>query len=153
MEDHTVAAAAGGTLNGAPSSSTAANATASSSTALGKRARSPATTEQGNGTHKGPRNGQTSDASESSDDDDDVGPMPMPAGGSGGPEGDGQAAAGKASSTSKAAAKKRKLLKYEKVYLDNMPNADRYYSELNSTLLCSANVVAVTSERWSCQPF
>jgi len=27
-----------------------------------------------------------------------------------------------------AIAKRRKLLKHEKVYLDNMPSADRYYS-------------------------
>ncbi|KZT09132.1 peptidyl-prolyl cis-trans isomerase [Laetiporus sulphureus 93-53] len=43
--------------------------------------------------------------------DDDVGPMPMPA------EGNGNG----------AAKKKRKVLPHEKLYLDHLPSADRYY--------------------------
>ncbi|GAA6059578.1 hypothetical protein JCM10212_000634 [Sporobolomyces blumeae] len=42
-------------------------------------------------------------------DDDDVGPMPMPAGADGAP------------------AKKRKVLKHERLYLDRLPSADRYW--------------------------
>lgn len=44
------------------------------------------------------------------DSDDDVGPMPMPAGPGNG-----------------AAKKKRKVLPHEKLYLDHLPSADRYY--------------------------
>ncbi|KAI0729627.1 hypothetical protein C8Q72DRAFT_305106 [Fomitopsis betulina] len=45
------------------------------------------------------------------DDDDDVGPMPMPA----------------EASANGAAKKKRKVLPHEKLYLDHLPSADRYY--------------------------
>lgn len=46
-------------------------------------------------------------------DDADAGPMPA-----------------KASAGSSAGAnKKRKILQHEKVYLDNLPSADRYYRE------------------------
>ncbi|TKA54510.1 hypothetical protein B0A53_03203 [Rhodotorula sp. CCFEE 5036] len=50
---------------------------------------------------------------EESDDDDDVGPMPMPAGADG-----------------PTAAKRRRTLKHEKLYLDHLPAADRYNRSL-----------------------
>ncbi|KAI0259831.1 hypothetical protein BC834DRAFT_1045054 [Gloeopeniophorella convolvens] len=45
------------------------------------------------------------------DSDDDVGPMPMPEG----------------AAASTAAKKKRKVLPHERLYLDHLPNADRYH--------------------------
>lgn len=68
-------------------------------------------------------------AAESSD--EDVGPMPAGAGGDDSDDDAGPMPAGPSSKKngSAAAAKKRKVLKHEKVYLDNLPNADRYYSK------------------------
>ncbi|KAI0769008.1 peptidyl-prolyl cis-trans isomerase [Trametes elegans] len=50
------------------------------------------------------------DAENDDDDDDDVGPMPMPA-----------------DAEHHVAKKKRKVLPHEKLYLDHLPSADRYY--------------------------
>ena len=106
--------------------------TSASAVSLGKRTRSASPLE-GSSKKNGHSQSTTAagnddeQANESSD-DDNVGPMPMPEGA--GDESDDEAgpmpAAGPAAS--KAVAKKRKVLKYEKVYLDNLPSADRYYS-------------------------
>ena len=48
--------------------------------------------------------------------------MPIPAAIDGDGTADGPAPLGVSTT------KKRKILKYEKVYLDNLPSADRYYS-------------------------
>ena len=126
----------------APSTSSDVASTATA-TSLGKRARSPPSRltdiSNGNGDGNGNRNGEGAESS----DDDDLGPMPMPMPAGGQDEGD-AAAAG----TSKAAAavKRRKILRHEKVYLENVPSADRYYrgpacchgpAALAITLLCA----------------
>ncbi|GJN94391.1 hypothetical protein Rhopal_007471-T1 [Rhodotorula paludigena] len=49
-------------------------------------------------------------AQQDDDSDDDIGPMPLPA-----------------ADAAVAAAKKRKVLKHEKLYLDHLPASDRYY--------------------------
>ncbi|EKM51860.1 uncharacterized protein PHACADRAFT_127818 [Phanerochaete carnosa HHB-10118-sp] len=77
----------------------------SENTVLGKRGR------DGHEIHEKPEadaNVQVEAAEDESD--DDVGPMPMPAGAGNG-----------------AAKKKRKVLPHEKLYLDHLPSADRYY--------------------------
>jgi hypothetical protein len=103
-----------------------------STVSLGKRTRS-ASSPSGNGQegddHAG-KNGQAqAGEAESDSDDDDVGPMPVPEGADSDDEaGPLPASAKSGAGSSKAAAKRRKILKYEKVYLDNLPSADRYYS-------------------------
>ncbi|KAI8994143.1 hypothetical protein BD414DRAFT_274653 [Trametes punicea] len=76
---------------------------------LGKRSR--------NGQDNAEQNVKTEDVEErpdqamaEDDDDDDVGPLPMPA-----------------SAEGHVAKKKRKVLPHEKLYLDHLPSADRYY--------------------------
>jgi peptidylprolyl isomerase domain and WD repeat-containing protein 1 len=54
--------------------------------------------------------------------------MPMPEAADSGDEAGPVPAKSATAGSSKAAAKRRKVLKYEKVYLDNLPSADRYYS-------------------------
>lgn len=102
---------------------------------LGKRTRSvtpPAASTNGHAAAA-----STSIANEDdSSDDDDVGPMPMPEGGDDNEAGPSSATATSTSTNTKAAAKRRKILKYERVYLDNMPSADRYYSELKRSRSC-----------------
>lgn len=106
--------------------------TSASAVSLGKRTRSasPAGEEEGSSSKRNGNGHAQTNADASDSDDDDVGPMPVP-------ESDDDAEAGPmpaglggstAAATSKAALKKRKVLKYEKVYLDNLPSADRYYS-------------------------
>ncbi|KAK9897692.1 hypothetical protein P389DRAFT_60626 [Cystobasidium minutum MCA 4210] len=105
--------------------------TSASAVSLGKRTRSasPAGEEEGSSSKRNGNGHAQTNADASDSDDDDVGPMPVP-------ESDDDAEAGPmpaglggstAAATSKAALKKRKVLKYEKVYLDNLPSADRYY--------------------------
>ncbi|KAK4047441.1 Peptidyl-prolyl cis-trans isomerase cyp15 [Microbotryomycetes sp. JL221] len=91
-------------------------------TALGKRAREidavefehahagNGVAENGHDSDDGPQPAATTSAQDegaADDSDDDVGPMPMPAG--------------------DQPAKKRKTLAHEKLYLEHLPNADRYY--------------------------
>lgn len=114
--------------------------TSASAVSLGKRPRSVSPSEGGSGSSSSKKNGHAqapaaaadnneAAASQSdSDDDGDVGPMPMPEGGDDSDNEAGPMPAG-GKTTSKALAKRRKVLKYEKVYLDNLPSADRYYSK------------------------
>ena len=83
--------------------------TSSNGSNLGKRPRDEAAAATAGGQE---------DAETSEDDDDDLGPMPMPA----------TATAATVEDAPARAAKKRKILKHEKVFLDNVPSADRYYS-------------------------
>jgi peptidylprolyl isomerase domain and WD repeat-containing protein 1 len=83
--------------------------TSSNGSNLGKRPRDEAAAATAGGQE---------DAETSEDDDDDLGPMPMPA----------TATAATVEDAPAKAAKKRKILKHEKVFLDNVPSADRYYS-------------------------
>jgi peptidylprolyl isomerase domain and WD repeat-containing protein 1 len=55
-------------------------------------------------------NNAASGASDDMDDDDDIGPMPMPEG-----------------ETEAVSRKKRKVLPHEKLFLEHLPNADRYW--------------------------
>ena len=109
----------------APSTSSDVAPTATT-TSLGKRARSPPSrlTDMSNGNGSGDANGNGEGAESSDDDDGDLGPMPMPAGQD---EGDANAAAGTSKAAAAAAVKRRKTLRHEKVYLENVPSADRYY--------------------------
>ena len=90
---------------------------------LGKRARDSDNND--NEQHESNGNGVHDNVETSDDDDDDLGPMPMPA--TADDIGSLSSTAGPASK-SVAAAKKRKILRHEKVFLDNVPSADRYYS-------------------------
>jgi len=101
-----------------------------STVSLGKRTRSASPPSgNGQGDHAGKNGHAQAGEGESDSDDDDVGPMPVPEGAESDDEtGPLPASAKSGAGSSKAAAKRRKILKYEKVYLDNLPSADRYYS-------------------------
>ena len=101
-------------------------ASTSATTSLGKRARSPPSrlTDIGNGNGNDLGNGEGPESSD--DDDDDLGPMPMPAAGDGSDD-----AGPSAASAGMATVKRRKILRHERVYLENVPSADRYYRALN----------------------
>jgi len=100
-------------------------ASTSATTSLGKRARSPPSrlTDIGNGNGNDLGDGEGPASSDDDDDDDDLGPMPMPA------AGDGSDVAGPSAASAGMAAtvKRRKILRHERVYLENVPSADRYY--------------------------
>ncbi|PCH40031.1 peptidyl-prolyl cis-trans isomerase [Wolfiporia cocos MD-104 SS10] len=65
---------------------------------------------------------------EDDDDDEDIGPMPMPADGSG----------------NGAVKKKRKVLPHEKLYLDHLPSADRYYKSFMHRDVINFNIMTKT---------
>ncbi|GAA5906039.1 WD40 repeat domain-containing peptidylprolyl isomerase [Sporobolomyces salmoneus] len=82
---------------------------------------------------------------EDESDDDDVGPMPLPAGAEGAPT------------------KKRKVLKHERLYLDRLPSADRYWKSfmhrdhLSQIAVTKTNFVLTASQDgilkfWKKQP-
>ena len=109
------------------------SAASNGTTSLGKRTRE---TSASASTDLAGQDGQSvtkvsADEAVSSDDDDDVGPMPVPAGddADGDDADDGPMPAKASAGSSAGASKKRKILQHEKVYLDNMPSADRYYRE------------------------
>lgn len=95
----------------------AANGSSNGQQTLGKRARSPFSIAAN--TIEDTQQAEASDE----ENEEDEGPMPMPAIVD---DEDGEAA--KPAMPRTIASKKRKTLKYEKVYLDNLPSADRYYS-------------------------
>lgn len=100
------------------SAAAAPEASSSNGSNLGKRARD-AETDNGDA-----QNGNDEAASDS--DDDDLGPMPMPATA----EDVGEGPSAGPSSSKATAAKKRKILKHERVFLEIVPSADRYYSKV-----------------------
>lgn len=109
------------------------SAASNGTTSLGKRARetsaSAATDLAGQDSQSVTK--VSADEAVSNDDDDDVGPMPVPAGddADGDDADDGPMPAKASAGSSAGANKKRKILQHEKVYLDNLPSADRYYRE------------------------
>ncbi|GJE98402.1 peptidyl-prolyl cis-trans isomerase [Phanerochaete sordida] len=66
---------------------------------------------------------------EDDESDDDIGPMPMPAGAGNG-----------------AVKKKRKVLPHEKLYLDHLPSADRYYKSFMHREVINFVVMTKTTE-------
>lgn len=106
-------------------------AASTSAVSLGKRSRSASSPAADDGERHGSSNGKADNApadGAETDSDDDLGPMPMPEAADSGDEAGPVPAKSATAGSSKAAAKRRKVLKYEKVYLDNLPSADRYYS-------------------------
>ncbi|KAH8104727.1 hypothetical protein BXZ70DRAFT_611890 [Cristinia sonorae] len=92
-------------------------------TVLGKRNRNGANNDEKAEDSEMQADGNAAAAEEESD--DDVGPMPMP-------EGNG------------VVKKKRKVLPHEKLYLDHLPSADRYYKSFMHRDVINFNVMTKT---------
>ncbi|KAI0699305.1 hypothetical protein C8T65DRAFT_581357 [Cerioporus squamosus] len=92
---------------------------------LGKRSRNGQETENGQAEDAERLDPNAMDAED--DDEDDVGPMPMPAGQEG-----------------RLVKKKRKVLPHEKLYLEHLPSADRYYKSFMHRDVINFNVFTRT---------
>ncbi|EJF63476.1 hypothetical protein DICSQDRAFT_83176 [Dichomitus squalens LYAD-421 SS1] len=99
--------------------------TEDNATMLGKRSRNGQDSDTGRLEDVKERQDQMDTGDD--DDDDEVGPMPMPAAAEG-----------------RVVKKKRKVLPHEKLYLDHLPSADRYYKSFMHRDVINFNVLTRT---------